>query len=280
VVGSAGYLNPGDAEVRFARTVLGADLDALVRHVWTAHWDVPPGEVRAQRVLTYPSANVVVQPGRADLHGPDRVLSVQGLTGRSWVVGVLLRPAATRLLTATDPVRLVGAHEPLPTAPLPALTAAMTGTRSGAGASATTAPADRPEHLAEVAAALRAWLAPVAAGVDDAGLLANAACRVAEERTDVLRAADLADAVGTTPRTLSRVVRAHTGLTPKWLIECRRLQAAAGALHADPDADLAALAADLGYTDQAHFTRRYRRVIGETPGATRRRARPPAPAGP
>lgn len=260
--GSAGYLNPGDAEVRFARTALGEDLDALVRHVWTAHWDVPPGEVRAQRVLTYPSANVVVQPGRADLHGPDRVLSVQELAGRSWVVGVLLRPAATRLLTATDPVRLVGGHEPLPTAPLRALTAAMCAANP----------------TSDVTDALRGWLAPVAVRVDTAGLLANAACRVAEERTDVLRADDLADAVGTTPRTLSRVVRAHTGLTPKWLIECRRLQAAAGVLHTDPAADLAALAADLGYTDQAHFTRRYRWVIGETPGRTRLRARPPATA--
>lgn len=261
MVESAGHLNPGDPEVAFSRFVLGAPgdpLDDLVRHVWVARWDVPAGAVRPQRVLTYPSANTVLQPAGATLHGPSRVLTTQDLTGRSWVVGVLLRPAAARLLTATEAARLVGRWEPLPDAPLPAVAAAM----GGAAAAA-----DR-----EVAAVLRAWLAPVAARVDDAGRLANAACRVAEERTDVLRVADLADLLGTTTRTLSRVVRQHTGLTPKWLIECRRLQAAATRLFADPGTDLAALAAELGYADQAHFTRRYRAVVGETPARTRRHA--------
>ncbi|MCG7286283.1 helix-turn-helix domain-containing protein [Cellulomonas sp. ACRRI] len=267
MVESAGHLNPGDPEVAFSRFRLGADLDDLVRHVWVARWDVPAGAVRPQRVLTYPSANAVLQPAGAALHGPSRVLTTQDLTGRSWVVGVLLRPAACRLLTATDPARLVGRREPLPGAPLPAVAAAM-------GRPAAARPAAEADR--EVAAVLRAWLAPVAARVDDAGRLANAACRVAEERADVLRVSDLAALLGTTTRTLSRVVRQHTGLTPKWLIECRRLQAAATTLFADPGTDLAALAADLGYTDQAHFTRRYRAVVGETPARTRRHA--PAPA--
>ena len=265
MVESAGHLNPGDPEVAFSRFVLGEPaapagdaLVELVRHVWVARWDVPPGEVRTQRVLTYPAANAVLQPSGATLHGPSRVLATQDLAGRSWVVGVLLRPAATRVLTATEPARLVGRGEALPGAPLPAVAAAMGQARDAA---------DR-----AVAALLRAWLTPVADRVDDAGRLANAACRVAEERADVLRVADLADLLGTTTRTLSRVVRQHTGLTPKWLIECRRLQAAATTLFADPSTDLAGLAADLGYTDQAHFTRRYRAVVGETPARTRRHA--------
>jgi len=262
VVESAGHLNPGDPEVAFSRFRLaeGPDdpLDDLVRHVWPVRWDVPPGEVRVQRVLGYPGANAVLRPAGATLHGPARVLTVQELAGRGWAVGVLLQPAATRLLTTTDPVGLVAGHEPLPAAPLAAVATAM---------SRPAAAADR-----EVAALLRAWLSPVAARVDDGGRLANAAARVADERADVLRVADLADALGTTPRTLSRAVRRHTGLTPKWLIECRRLQAAATTLHADPGTDLAGLAAALGYVDQAHFTRRYRAVVGETPDATRRRA--------
>lgn len=259
VVRSRGHLNPGDPEVRFDRFTLGADLDDLVRHVWVARWDVPPGQVRPQRVLTYPAANAVLGPAGATLHGPDRVLSVRELSGRSWVVGVLLRPAATRVLTATDPVRLVGGRERLTGAPSAQVAAAMT-----AGT--------------DLLGPLRAWLLPLAARVDDAGRLANEACLVAEERADVLRVGDLARELGTTTRTLSRVVREHTGLTPKWLIECRRLQVAATTLHAEPGTDLAALAADLGWTDQAHFTRRYRQVVGETPDRTRRRARRARPA--
>jgi AraC-like DNA-binding protein len=257
VVESRGHLNPGDQDVRFDRFTLGADLDEVARHVWVVRWDVAPGQTRPQRVLTYPAANAVLGPLGATLHGPERVLSVRELAGRSWVVGVLLRPAATRLLTTTDPVRLAGREEPLTGTPAREVAATMAG----------------PLDVDRLTALLRAWLLPVAAGVDDAGRLVNTACRIAEERADVLRVAELARELGTTTRTLSRLVRQHTGLTPRWLLECRRLQAAATTLHAEPGTDLATLAADLGWTDQAHFTRRYRQVVGETPDRTRRRAR-------
>jgi AraC-like DNA-binding protein len=49
------------------------------------------------------------------------------------------------------------------------------------------------------------------------------------------------------------------------------LQRAATTLHAHPDTDLTELALSLQYADHAHFSRRYKEVIGETPDQTRRR---------
>ena len=72
----------------------------------------------------------------------------------------------------------------------------------------------------------------------------------------------------------------HTGLTPKWLIECRRLQQAATTLHAQPDTDLTDLALSLQYVDYAHFSRRYKVVLGETPDQTRAAARASQPGRP
>lgn len=256
MVASRGHLNPGDAGVRFDRFAIG--LDELVRHVWVVRWDLPAGEVRPQRVLTYPTCNVVLTPEHARLYGPNPALGVQRLEGRSWAVGVLLRPAAARLLTATPPRDLVGRHEDLPQAPHAEIAAAMAHDEAG------------PDR---VATALRRWLAPAAARVDASGRTVNEVCRVAEERDDVVRVSDLADEVGVTTRTLSRLLRERVGVSPKWLIECRRLQRAAVTLHTHPDTDLATLAADLGYADQAHFTRRYREVLRETPDRTRRAGR-------
>ena len=59
---SKGHLNPGSVGVEFDRFGLGADLSDLVRHVWVVRWAVPDGEVRPQRVLTYPALNAVIQP--------------------------------------------------------------------------------------------------------------------------------------------------------------------------------------------------------------------------
>ncbi|AEI13190.1 helix-turn-helix domain-containing protein [Cellulomonas gilvus] len=261
---SRGHLNPGDAEVTWERHDPG--LPDLVRHVWVARWDVPAGQSRTQRVLTYPACNVVVTPEAAVLVGPSTVVTTQELTGRSWVVGVLLWPAAAALLTATRPGDLVGRAEPLVSAPHSGVSDAMAA------------------H-ADVLPVLRTWLAPVAARVDDAGRLVNEACRLAEERADVTRVGELAALLHTSTRSLSRLVSARTGLTPKWLIDCRRLQHAALRLFTEPGTDLATLAAELGYADQAHLTRAYRAVLGETPAATRRagraatdRPRPPSSA--
>jgi AraC-like DNA-binding protein len=57
----------------------------------------------------------------------------------------------------------------------------------------------------------------------------------------------------------------RTGLHPKWLLQRRRLQEAAARLRSG-GTDLARLAADRGYADQAHLTRDFRTVTGLTPG--------------
>ena len=255
---SRGHLNPGSSGLAFDRFDLGADLAGLVRHVWVPRWSVPDGEVRPQRVLTYPALNAVITPEYASLFGPDSRLQVQELRGTSWAVGILFRPAAGPLLTSMDPVKLVGASEPLPAAPAGPVRQVMAG-----------AAYDRDE----LAQTLRAWLLPVAAGVDDRGRLVNEACRLAEEDSALTRAADLSARLGVSSRSLERLVRGHTGMTPKWLIECRRLQHAATTLFASPDTDLSVLAADLGYADYPHFSRQYHRVLGESPWETRDRGR-------
>ena len=255
---SKGHLNPGSSGVGFDRFELGDDLSDLVRHVWVVRWAVPDGEVRPQRVLTYPALNVVIEPAVAALYGPESKVQVRELRGASWGVGILFRPAAGPLLTATDPVTLVGSSEPLPDAPSEPVQRIMT------------APGYDRDELSRV---LRAWLVPVAAGLDDRGRLVNEACRLAEEDTDLTRAADLAARLAMSPRSLERLVRSHIGLTPKWLIECRRLQHAATTLFLAPDTDLSMLAAELDYTDYPHFFRQYQRVLGESPTATRERGR-------
>ncbi|HEX6452878.1 MAG TPA: helix-turn-helix domain-containing protein [Trebonia sp.] len=254
---SKGHLNPGSAGVEFDRFELGAGLSDLVRHVWVVRWAVPDGEVRPQRVLTYPALNVVIQPDLVALYGPDSRLQVQELRGSSWGVGILFRPAAGPLLTTTDPVVLIGSSEPIPTVPTEAVRRIMAGAY------------DR----GELVRVLRAWLLPVAAGVDDRGRLVNEACHLAEDDPGLTRASDLAVRVGVSPRSLERLVRSHIGMTPKWLIECRRLQHAATTLFAAPGTDLSALAAELEYTDYPHFSRQYNRVLGESPRATRERGR-------
>lgn len=75
----------------------------------------------------------------------------------------------------------------------------------------------------------------------------------------------LAQEAGLSKFHLIRSFRAHTGLTP-WQYQVRlRVELAKAAL--DAGAAPSRLAHDLGFVDQSHFTRTFRRLVGATPGA-------------
>jgi len=75
----------------------------------------------------------------------------------------------------------------------------------------------------------------------------------------------ITQAVGLTPRELRRRFSAHVGYGPKTLQRILRLDGTLRRLAAPGDHRLAALAAEAGYADQAHFTRECRELTGSTP---------------
>lgn len=79
----------------------------------------------------------------------------------------------------------------------------------------------------------------------------------------------IAEIAGLSARTLQRRLAAE-GLSFKKVVDEARFQAAAG-LMSDPDVKLVEIAHDLGYADQAHFTRAFRRIAGMSPREYRRR---------
>lgn len=78
----------------------------------------------------------------------------------------------------------------------------------------------------------------------------------------------LYDRLGVGERTVQRLFDRFVGLTPKQTATVLRQRSATRMLRAGVG-DLAGLAADLGYSDQAHLTRDYRAQVGLTPGRYR-----------
>jgi AraC-like DNA-binding protein len=75
---------------------------------------------------------------------------------------------------------------------------------------------------------------------------------------------DLAAQVGLSPYYLLRVFRDDVGMPPHAYLESVRIQQAQRLLkQSEP---LAAIAHDLGFSTQSHFTTSFRRIIGVTPG--------------
>ena len=76
--------------------------------------------------------------------------------------------------------------------------------------------------------------------------------------------APLAAELGTGPTQVAREFRSAFGIPPHRYVLGRRLDAARDRILAGQP--LADVAAEVGFTDQAHLTRRFRRFLGTTPG--------------
>ena len=95
----------------------------------------------------------------------------------------------------------------------------------------------------------------------------------------VVRTEDGAMRLAISLRTLQRLAHRHVGIPPAAMIRRRRLQGAALRVRDDPQADLSTIAADLGYSDHAHFSHEFRDVLRMTPRRYRAGAEPDAEGG-
>jgi len=233
------------------------ELRPLVQRYWVPVWSL--SEPTVQSTLQHPSCLVVVSDSYARFYGVVRGLSTVNLDGTGWAVGTMLTPAAGALLLGGPVTPMTGRHVDVDE--VPGLDAATLVRRVR---DAMAEDPHRPEaHLAAVAEVERQLA--VSLPVDDEGRLVNDIVAWVVDHPDVGRVPEVAEAFAVTERTLQRLLVRRVGLTPKWLLQRRRLHDAVERLKAGTTS-LSAIAADLGYTDQAHFTADFRTVTGTTPG--------------
>lgn len=249
-----GVTRPSPPIHRYAPSEHLAD---LVDRYWIPVWSLP--EPSTQSTLQHPVCLVVVSDTYARLYGVVRGRSSVTLEGDGWAVGTMLTPAAGRLVLGRSVATITDAHLDLGEVEHLDADVLVREVR----AAMTADPRDPASHAAAIAAVeqrLAAYLP-----VDDQGLLVNEVVTWLRDHPEVTRVADLAEHVGLSERSLQRLVEQRVGLSPKWLIQRRRLHDAVEALKAG-ESSLADTAARLGYADQAHFTHDFRTVTGMTPG--------------
>ena len=77
--------------------------------------------------------------------------------------------------------------------------------------------------------------------------------------------AEVANRTGRSERWLQQAFRDYLGINLKWLLQRKRLIAAAETIRETEEPDWAGMAYDLGYSSQQHFITDFRTVLGETP---------------
>lgn len=252
----AHLIDPRDTSFTIARFGPRPELADVVDRFWIPTWSVPDGEQRVQRVLQKPAALIVVAGDYSRFYGIAPGLSTTTLTGRSWAFGVMLRPSGGRLVCGLPMSRMRDRHVPLPQA-------WRHGAEVTAGVRAIMSDGphdeDRQRRAADLVGDHLAELLPIG---EEAELI-DAVVDLVVGKPELMRVSDLVDAFGLSERRLQRLTSSWLGLSPKWLLQRRRLHEAAERLRTAEE--LASIAAELGYVDQAHFSRDWRRVTGMTP---------------
>jgi len=262
---AVGILRPevNDALVRRDRLPVHEGLGMWVEHYWTVAWQLDgPGFVA--EVVSHPSVHVTVESGDRPrfghrmpaglVHGVITRRFSQEIAGSGRVFGVKFRPGGFGAFTGAD----VGAwtDRVLP------VSAAF---------------GDRVDDV--VRTVLAADDDGERAAVMDAFLLGRVPAR--DERYDQVLAivrdiqvdpslttVDLAARrYALSQRTLQRLFRRYVGVGPKWVLQRARLHDAVDRIDTGQATDLAALALELGWFDQAHFTRDFTAQVGQSPAA-------------
>ncbi len=258
--GTRGILRPAAIPEVFAldRLEPSADLADLVAVHWRVAWDLPAGRVHESLVLSYPAVNVSFEPDGAWVTGPVSGTYRRRLTGRVAVPAVRFRPAAFRSLVDRPLSALRDLV--LPAGDLLPLDEGVV---------------DLIRDTADLAAArplIEEWLRglPRHRTAEQAEL--DTAVGLVEQDRSLTRVDQLAERCGRSVRWLQRAFADSVGLPVKQVIRMARLREAAERALAG-DVDWAAVAADLGYTDQAHLVRDFTAAVGTPPARYARTAR-------
>lgn len=133
--------------------------------------------------------------------------------------------------------------------------------------------------VAEALAEVTRYFLQAKMGIATDGLLAKAGVAMSEAN-GTLPVSQVAAAAHATVRTLERKFKQAAGYTVKDVSGLMRIEQARNHLWLHPAASLAGLAQELGYADQAHLSREFKRYSGTTPAAFARKAKREHPAAP
>ena len=95
--------------------------------------------------------------------------------------------------------------------------------------------------------------------------LTSQALRSICETNGTIRINDLEDLTGYTSRTLQRQFRADMGMSPKAFCRIIRCQSAVYDINHSEYVTFSDLACDLGFSDQSHFLREFKKLVNATP---------------
>ncbi|MFI7003109.1 DUF6597 domain-containing transcriptional factor [Nocardia sp. NPDC050175] len=254
---TTGILHP-DEQAKYrtlARLPAGPAVDRFVEWYWSVRWDLRGRPPYRAEVLSYPSVNVTFERSASRtggfVNGVCTTKFIRELSDKGEVFGLRFRAGGFGAFTGLD----VGSFRDT----VVELTDVMPDAQ-GLADRVLAAPTDEQRR-----AILEDFLAARPAADDPTYRLVLRIIDAMAQDQDLTRVDQITDRFDIPTRTLQRMFRRYVGAGPKWVLRRYRLQDGAELLARGRTEDLATLAAELGYFDQAHFSREFTAEVGMAP---------------
>ncbi|KAA8880518.1 helix-turn-helix transcriptional regulator [Nocardia colli] len=254
---TTGILHP-DEQAKYrslARLPAGPAVDRFVEWYWAVRWDLRGRPPYQAEVLSYPSVNVTFERTATGtgsfVNGVCTTKFTRELSGAGEVFGVRFRAGGFGAFTGLD----VGSFRDA--------TVALTDVMPDAhGLADRVLAVDTDEQRRAI---VEDFLAARPAADDPTYRLVLRIIDAMAQDQELTRVDQITDRFDIPTRTLQRMFRRYVGAGPKWVLRRYRLQDGAELLARGRIEDLATLAAELGYFDQAHFSREFTAEVGMAP---------------
>ena len=237
-------------------------LDACVQHCWIVRWDLRGEQPQLQETLPHPNVYLVFERGIGKLNGVASGRWSRWLEGEGFAFGVKFRAGGFRPFLG---------H---PISSLSDRSLALGDVFGGASVELERAVFACADDRAMSDVVQRFLLDRLPAPDPDVHRVASIVDAIAGDRS-LLKVDDLVARYRLGKRALQRLFSEYVGVSPKWVIARYRLHEAIDRIADGERVDWSTLALDLGYFDQAHFIRDFRRLVGRTPAGYAQAVRDP-----
>lgn len=241
-----------EGDFKHARRAPSLTLAGLIEHYWFVSWDLRGLPSQQQETLPHPNVQFVVESGLTGIYGVHTGRFVRRLEGQGQVFGIKFKaggffpfygaPVSELLDRRLDPSRIFG--------------------NDAARFESDIFASTDIDAMATLAERLLITHLPVAD--ENVTRVSELVASIAADRS-LTSVETLAQRSGCTKRALQRLFNQYVGVGPKWVINRYRLHEAIAQLQAGTPAAWTELALALGYFDQAHFIRDFRKLVGRSP---------------
>ncbi len=249
-----GILNAKAGEKKFSlsRHLPSPDLAFFIERYWIVAWDLRGQEPYTQETLPFPCVNLVFERGQSRVYGVETGKFARLLEDQGRVFGIKFRP---------------GAFYPFVKWPVSQITNGSIAFQDAFGIDGTAlekAILSQDNEL-EMVAIAEGFLREVLPEQDKNVSLINEVVDYIIAHQEITHVDDVSNRLNLNKRTIQRLFRQYVGVSPKWVIKRYRLHEVAERLASGEVVDWPGMIVELGYSDQAHFIKDFKTIVGQTP---------------